>query len=363
MLEKQIESTLCWTMSLSSKELFHSNFLWYVAVKHRDFFLDIMEQCGIKTICSKSNVNRELKNTDLLFKCDYSTKDFGKENICAIIENKVKSIPELQQLASYSKFGGQDTQYLLLTMINPFNSGRQIAGAKDWIIVTYLEFSKHYNDALTRYSYSDKGSLDYLILKDYGLFIEYLANYIDSYRIKKFESAHIVDLFEAKIMQNNLRLHDLIFKLKYSQFALELEQKLQSKDAKVSRDWGQTTNEIYVGISYQMSGPLVELRKRVDNDWFYQLQIQNDVLQRYIVTEKLRGEKDYNKKLQAWNSFNTNSQNQIITNLLNSQDFIKPKEKEFYSFNEFLCRKWAIKKNETLDKLMDDMVAEIIGLP
>lgn len=387
-LEKKITSTLCWKMSLSSKELFHSNFLEYIAQSHKPLFKNILMLYDTEEICDNCIGKREWKHIDLAFCCSNKEacctncdKKFGKEKVCLIIENKVKSIPYLEQLQRYSKYGGSDTKYLLLTMINPFEDEsievKFQEEPKTWQIITYKEFSEKFTEALALYACDcrcpDKDSLNYKILEDYRDFINFLPQYIEKHKIKDFKKSKIGNLYNKKIKENNLRLYDVIFKLRYSQVAIELENKLKKelkreskwREVKVTRHWEKGSfNNIYVGVSYPQAGPLVEIRKRINKEWFYQLQIQNDFLLRYIVNEDNKGLKDYDKKEELWEQFTsgTSVQNQRIKSLLDKDGYIKHREKKkkFYSFNGFMYRKWAI--NENLDELMNIMVKEITGL-
>ena len=87
-------------LSLSSKELFHSNFLYWLSKNEPDLFKELISELSNK----KTNLNniewdvkREFLNLDL------SIIDSSNNNIIFVIENKVKSIPYKEQLVDYNK--------------------------------------------------------------------------------------------------------------------------------------------------------------------------------------------------------------------------------------------------------------------
>ena len=87
-LEK-LSNNMMFRLSLCSKELFHSNFLAYLLETYDKQVVKIFD----KSLQDKvKNVKREWKHTDISFEC-------GNELI--VIENKLKSMPNQQQLQDY----------------------------------------------------------------------------------------------------------------------------------------------------------------------------------------------------------------------------------------------------------------------
>lgn len=84
-------------LSLSSKELFHSNFLYWIWKISPSAFKDVMNSFGANTKEWPANyeVRREYENFDLCV--------LDKGNILLVLENKVKSIPYKKQLDEYEK--------------------------------------------------------------------------------------------------------------------------------------------------------------------------------------------------------------------------------------------------------------------
>lgn len=98
-------------LSLSSKELFHSNFLYWIWQVSPTMFQYMISQLFMKAGRPIDHeewpeyyeVHREYNNFDLcvISKNDESDKQ-GKVRL--VVENKVKSIPRLSQLKEYFKF-------------------------------------------------------------------------------------------------------------------------------------------------------------------------------------------------------------------------------------------------------------------
>lgn len=90
-----LQSSPLFNLSLSSKELFHSNFLAWLAQKYPSLFVEICKDLGCQADWSNANwcVERESMNFDLCIKTG--------EKIVMVLENKVKSIPSKLQLDEY----------------------------------------------------------------------------------------------------------------------------------------------------------------------------------------------------------------------------------------------------------------------
>ncbi|MGM3307971.1 PD-(D/E)XK nuclease family protein [Anabaena sp. WFMT] len=99
-------------LSLSSKELFHSNFLAWICEIYPKIlgvvFADYLEHDV--SSCEISNVYREYKKIDLTLKYSHGET--------LIIENKVKSLPDLEQLKKYS-LEHPNVNFLLLSLVEP----------------------------------------------------------------------------------------------------------------------------------------------------------------------------------------------------------------------------------------------------
>ena len=84
---KNLQNSALFNLSLTSKELFHSNFLFWLANKYKLEIGTIFANkfnLNVKNKILSETPKREQENIDLLLEYD---------NAIIIIENKVKSIP------------------------------------------------------------------------------------------------------------------------------------------------------------------------------------------------------------------------------------------------------------------------------
>ena len=110
-LKEKIEKSPMFQLSLGSKELFHTNFLYWLWKAEPNAFWRIMGSFGIKTDDKGSLVvMREWEHFDLSIVHVTDRKKKGKDGkieifdtIVAVIENKVKSIPRIEQLEKYKQ--------------------------------------------------------------------------------------------------------------------------------------------------------------------------------------------------------------------------------------------------------------------
>ena len=158
---KTLKDSPMFNLSLSSKELFHSNFLYWIWMINTNCFKGIIE-----ALLGESNLNwgndwvvsREYKNFDLCVK-DRSNEDLEnddsqgsakKPKIYFVLENKVKSIPYKAQLDKYVKKVKEhhgkkiqvDTKYLLLSLPSGFPDEESIRQQGKWVIATYSQYNK-----------------------------------------------------------------------------------------------------------------------------------------------------------------------------------------------------------------------------
>lgn len=270
-------------LSLSAKELFHSNFLAWLAVdkKTQALFKKILytwlgeDTFDYNTDCME--VKREYKNFDFSI-CEKITNDKESKTgrIRLVLENKFKSIAYKAQLENYQKkvdalneeadkaqckaklkFNSAKfenwkenaklpkTKYILLTLAEDFLD-KEAVKESGWIIVTYADYSKTLHDNLDLVK--DKFYKE--LLEKYCEFIDAFYTYINN----NLEQIKYTDNWEIlKEMDSSpLRCNDIWQKLVMHQCALQLAKKLEKKFGKdfqpiiVTSDqeiWGENGTE------------------------------------------------------------------------------------------------------------------------
>ena len=233
-------------ISLGSKELFHSNFLAFLWDYDEQAFLNMIyhllpedKKINVSELLGKEGLTiyREKENLDL---CICHTEN-NKDCIDIIIENKVKSIPYIEQLDEYrqtaAKHQNKDSTavtYILLTLAKVFPNKEAIA--KDWNIITYDQLVK----ALTQYYH--KNNIEPRLQ-------QYVADYTDF--IYKLSALQIVDKFNDEPFHNpaiieayhKTKLSDLYLKQRGSYFICLLLNKIteaqkNNRLGKIEVKWG-----------------------------------------------------------------------------------------------------------------------------
>ena len=259
-------------LSLSSKELFHSNFLYWIwKLNPTAFKCLIAKFLNISTdeLNWENNweVEREYHSFDLCVKYPDSIKEEdGKMKIVSgdvllVLENKVKSIPYKAQLKKYvdkvEKLYGKrhhedanKVQYILLTLPTHFPDAPEGIDSEDcnwevengykWKIVTYnkyIEKIKSLKDAFTEISDSfnlkeeDKCYVT-KIIDDYIEFVNHLLVIYNEWTDKCYDKLGFI--YYDKLKQQcseyigyittaqDLRIHDLFHKSKYARICTDI---------------------------------------------------------------------------------------------------------------------------------------------
>lgn len=243
---KELYKNPMFRISLGSKELFHSNFLAFLWDCDEQAFLNMIyhllpegKKINVSELLGKEGLTiyREKENLDL---CICHTEN-NKDCIDIIIENKVKSIPYIEQLDEYrqtaAKHQDKDSTavtYILLTLATEFPNKEAIA--KDWKIITYDQLVK----ALKQYYH--KNNMEPRLQ-------QYVADYTDF--IDKLSALQIVDKFNDEPFHNpaiieayhKTKLSDLYLKQRGSYFICLLLNKItkaqeNNRLGKIEVKWG-----------------------------------------------------------------------------------------------------------------------------
>lgn len=230
-------------LSLSSKELFHSNFLWWLGSNERTFLLfkQAMEKFVGKTlqwtfdaIC----VEREKKHFDL---CVRNKMD---QQALLILENKVKSIPTQKQLDGYCNDKLKAENYVLLSLATEFPDKAVIKEENIWKICNYADLTKVLEtvpDGLTPYERE--------LINDYRTFILSLHKLAQQWISEVTPDSLFITERPDKVEE--CRLHDLYDKLRFSQLALMLQEQLNGTDVSVGMSYSNRMGILDVTIPYE----------------------------------------------------------------------------------------------------------------
>lgn len=227
-LLEQFKQNPMYFFSLSSKELFHSNFLEFLFQTDCEKFFKIIDKILGTDFSSepyKYALSREKEKFDICISHKVTTKR-RKEADCydLIIENKVKSIPYYTQLEGYQNKADEhnknldnpQVKILLLSLVQNFPDREKIDGQKNWTIAHYDQLC-----TLIRSEFSDHPMIGQYV-KDYCDFLDLL---------NKLQQSIIDDnangLFNNTDTYKPYRFHDIYAKLRSALFLMDFKKEIE----------------------------------------------------------------------------------------------------------------------------------------
>jgi len=209
-VQKLIKSPV-FNMSLSSKELFHSNFIGWLIVEYREQMSSLFSSLLGEEIAIKL-CEREKKNFDLFIHCS------GERDI--IIENKFKSIVQKEQLRQYNKkVESPETYRILLSLHNTLYEEEVVKNA-GWILIGYDDYVRELKKIRVNDSYQQ------FLINDYCQFVEII---IEEFSKTDFGSITVNQMIHESNRWEEIRLHDMYQKHIFSYLCWELNRKMKSK--------------------------------------------------------------------------------------------------------------------------------------
>ena len=197
-LRNKIENTLNYQLSLSNLELYHSNlfaiFLEKSEFINHKFFSDVID---INKKYTDLKVYREKNSIDLTIEL---IGEDGKTHVI-FIENKVKSLPDENQLIRYSE-KDSNAKGIVLSLVKP---GFKLPDS--WFRRSYVELIEYYRDLLDKVDETFR-----LFLIDYIEYMENLEKFIG--KVSYGESYYFEET-NNKVLEG-MRLRSVIEKIHYA---------------------------------------------------------------------------------------------------------------------------------------------------
>ena len=197
-LRNKIENTLNYQLSLSNLELYHSNLFAVVLEKSKfinhKFFSDVID---INKKYADLKVFREKNSIDLTIE----VIDEDVKTHVIFIENKVKSLPDENQLIRYSE-KDSNAKGILLSLVEP---GFKLPDS--WFRRSYDELIEYYRDLLDKVDETSK-----LFLKDYIEYMENLEKFIGKV---SYGESYFLEESNNKVLEG-MRLRSVIEKIHYA---------------------------------------------------------------------------------------------------------------------------------------------------
>lgn len=305
---EQLDKNPMFQLSLASRELFHSNFLYWLSLHEKNEFRNLVEELSGDEIQWPENLDnwkvlREYKNLDLCI-IEYDPEENNEKKALKkflfVLENKVKGIATKRQLEEYydmvdKENNGHKCSFCLLTLYEDFLECEEINKEKKWTIRSYSDLAK----ALKMYYLKDDASSGKsYIIEQYRQFILSLDEIAKS-KIPNWKSRTWEDTAVHKKI-SRLRIDNFIKKIIGNKIAIEIAGKLSEQRCKVKLNvpdsdiWknpkeGQTEDChdcILLTAGYGNKGILIHLSKFISKDVLVRLEIEGNIYKRGIITRK-----------------------------------------------------------------------------
>ena len=197
-LRNKIENTLNYQLSLSNLELYHSNLFAVVLEKaefiNHKFFSDVID---INKKYTDLKVYREKNSIDLTIE----VIDEDGQTYVIFIENKVKSLPDENQLVRYLE-KDSNAKGILLSLVEP-----GLEFPESWFRRSYGELIEYYSDLLKKVDETFR-----LFLIDY---IDYMKNVEKFIKKISYGESYFLEESSNKVLEG-MRLRSVIEKIHYA---------------------------------------------------------------------------------------------------------------------------------------------------
>lgn len=278
-----LQSSPLFNLSLSSKELFHSNFLAWLAQQYPAFFVEICKDLGCKADWSSADwsVKREHLNFDLSIQV-------GKKTVM-VLENKVKSIPSKSQLDEYvGKISKEEKQYddnrdlILLSLSTSFPDKQAIEDEMKWQIRSYEDLWKAIVKNKHRFIHN---RYDNDLIEDYCLFVATLHEWSKSWKVE--DTSRFLLSESDKKPFDDLRITDLQDKVWNSQLLERLNSCLKKSKSwdnvvsgkniwEIAEDDSACLSKVFTNFGFTHGQGLLEAKIKVNQDYVLLIQIQGN---------------------------------------------------------------------------------------
>lgn len=326
-------------LSLSSKELFHSNFLVWLADYQTALFNEILAGCfGCTTFKydpAQYVALREYKNFDFcICERDAALVD-GIGRIVFLLENKFKSIPYKVQLDEYVQkaaeynfecwkvsFKGSkgikrltkkliqdhyndpinectfeqwdnyikdksikppyNPHFVLLTLAKEFLDKKDIEDEGIWKIVTYRDYAGALHVPAGSTAFADQ------LIDSYKDFISTFSSYCST---KLSVPTNWNDVVSGDACLESLRMNDVWKKLLMQVVAEEVRDKITTSRTIITQNksdkdlFDLKDPFIYIGVGYSNGNAILDIKLSVDKDKMYAIQLQGKDYRYAVITK------------------------------------------------------------------------------
>jgi hypothetical protein len=354
---ENLKKSPLFNLSLASKELFHSNFWAWLFEQTRnttsDFFSKQLNRNFGKLIKVDREEQRKIKKNDKEKTVNFDIYLKFENNNNIIIENKIKSIPDIYQLEEYTKATYQNNKNEILFLLSPYKP-ENLMGYKH---IEYRKLLDFFHEKINKNKMSDYYKALY---NDYYDFMKILLDLIEDWENMKIFNFH--SKYNDKKNDYNkfkeLRLHDLYHKFKYFRLREELDKK--AREIIPNKYHSRLFNHDYFSNSTGAANLEFHLEeKKGDKDEIkrIELQVQDNLVRLILVSKNTATEKGKEKILKdntivgLFNSFIHNDKLKNIT-----CDKVYPKNNGFNKYGDNRIYRARKIKEEKTSNIVESLV-------
>lgn len=354
---EELKNNAVFQLSLSSKELFHSNFLYWLSMLPQKEFKSLIVKLAGKNIVWPSDyiVLREEKNYDLCIrKVEKDDNGDTKEtDYVFALENKVKSIITKKQLDGYhdeiekanQKYNRKNVcAYCLLTLATEFPEKNDIKQS-GWNIVSYSDYVGFLKELyLPNSALSD---VQKMLVEQYCSYITIISD-ASFFNLPNIENSTWSSMSQNGALEE-LRIDDLRQKMAFNLVGLGIIDKLSKRKITieinlVDKEIWKKKSGIFLNFGFANKRGMLYLSFLEDENTMIRFEIQGDDYKRGIIfrgkaTGKTRAEKKEKKSDWLKEKFWTDLP-ESIKNLFRTANEGNPTK----SYPKFVEDEWLQKK-------------------
>lgn len=233
---KELYHSPLFALSLSGKELAHSNFwAWLIKqeINHKNPFVEVFIQDFYSKGFKLVGVEREEGDRDLTL---YYSDALGKAK-CCFIENKLKSIPTAKQLIGYVNdytSSGKNKPLFINGLLTGIEQTIDLSDIKDWAFLSYEEIAKR----IISINNLNKKNVYYNTINEYAK---------DLNRITKVIGDAVKEINNKKTYNWNIdsfnqlaaiKLDDVFLKHVAERLRILIEDEIKKPDNNLESKWG-----------------------------------------------------------------------------------------------------------------------------
>lgn len=273
---KDLKSSPIYNMSQSSLENFHTSFLCWLGNTYSVAFKKLFNKFNKKRFDEdkKHSCETQVKHTLLKNEDDEKNKSIRtdlefkfNDNELIIIENKIKSFPNDEQLKIYSnvkEFDKGTTTFILLSLVKK----KKMNLPNPWEYMSYLELANQMGKIFNKKFKYDKYYENYhkCLIQDYIFVIREISKIFETLISEIEEKKYDFYKYDKQEYENDeinkYDLRDIFVKFKTSELANYINKNINKK-----YNW-----EIKEGFSRKQG--IVDIIRKIDEKFRFQIQLQ-----------------------------------------------------------------------------------------